>query len=313
MIWAQTRYRSGTDDGTVFDGTVFDGTAFDRTALAGPFLGAEAVSSGLVRKHHLRSRYVALFPGVYLAAGLRPTFADRVEAAWLWSRRQGVVAGPSASRLFGAKWVDDEAPIELVWTNARAPSGIRTSALELRAGETVVLGQLLVTSVTRTAFDLARRPPWRSAVARLDALGAAADFDRSAVVRLAECHKGLRGIRQVPRVLEMSDVGAQSPKETWLRLLISEAGFPRPQTQIPVRGAGGATYYLDMGWAERKIAVEYDGDHHRTNRAQFARDIARLDDLACLGWIVIRVAADTPRREILARLRRAWEASSTLR
>ncbi len=30
------------------------------------------------------------------------------------------------------------------------------------------------------------------------------------------------------------DAGAQSPKETWLRLLLIDAGFPRPQTQIPV-------------------------------------------------------------------------------
>jgi hypothetical protein len=27
--------------------------------------------------------------------------------------------------------------------------------------------------------------------------------------------------------------GAQSPKETWLRLLLIQAGLPRPQTQIP--------------------------------------------------------------------------------
>lgn len=41
-------------------------------------------------------------------------------------------------------------------------------------------------------------------------------------------------------------------------------GFPKPLTQIPVRSGGRIKYYLDMGWVDLKIAVEYDGDHHRT-------------------------------------------------
>lgn len=284
--------------------------------LGGPFIGAEALADGLVRKHHLRSNsYASLFPGVYLPAHLRPTFAHRVEGAWLWSRRQGIVAGLTAARLYGAKWVGDDEPVELVWTNARSPEGIITSAAGLAEGETVLLGRIPVTSLARTAFDLARRPALGSAVARVDALGAAAPFDCAHVEGLAARHRGVRGVRQVLRVLGLYDPGAESPKETWLRLLVVEAGFPRPRTQIPVK-AGSRDYYLDMGWEDLKIAVEYDGDHHRTDRSQFAKDIRRLEDLAALGWIVIRVAAGTSRLEILTRLRRAWgtrTSSSTLR
>lgn len=253
-----------------------------------------------------------LFPGVYLASDLEPTFARRVEGAWLWSRRQGVVSGLTASRLFGSKWIGDNSPVELFWTNARVPDGIVTSAVSLADTETVRLGPLPVTSLARTAFDLARRPPFGASVAWVDALAAAAPFDCADVLAISERHRGVRGVRQVSRTLASHDRGSQSPRETWLRLLIIEAGFPRPRTQIPVR-ARGNTYYLDMGWEERKIAVEYDGDHHRTDRVQFAKDITRLDDLAGLGWIVIRVATATPQAEIVARLRRAWEASSTLR
>lgn len=270
--------------------------------LGGPFLGAEAVSSGLVRKHQLRTSYVALFPGVYLARGGEPTFADRVEAAWLWSRRRGVLSGLTASRLYGAKWIDDTVPVELVCTNARVPDGIITSAVDLAACETARLGLLPVTSLVRTAFDLARRPPLGVAVARLDALGAAAPFDCAEVLAMSRRHRGVRGVRQIARALALHDVGAQSPKETWLRLLIIEAGFPTPRTQIPVKCAGGRTYYLDMGWEDLKIAVEYDGDHHRTDRTQFARDITRLEELAGIGWIVVRVAAGTPPREIIRRI-----------
>ena len=70
---------------------------------------------------------------------------------------------------------------------------------------------------------------------------------------------------------------------------------------------------MDMGWEDLKIAVEYDGDHHRTDRRQFAKDIKRLEELAALGWLVIRVAAGTPREEVHARVRRAWITRSTLR
>ena len=40
------------------------------------------------------------------------------------------------------------------------------------------------------------------------------------------------------------------------------------------------------------MAVEYDGDHHRKDRRQYVKDIARLRMLEALGWIVIRVIAE---------------------
>jgi very-short-patch-repair endonuclease len=283
--------------------------------IAEPFIGAEAVRAGLVRKHELRSRYSALFPGVYLPRDTPPSFGQRVQAAGLWSHRQGVVAGWTASRLFGARWVDDSHPIELVWPNARPPSGITTSATWLADGEVVSLSGLPTTTLTRTAFDLARRRPVSAAIARLDSLGRAARLDLSEVLELAERHSGTRGCRQVRRVLDLHDPGAESPKESWLRLAIIGAGFPRPRTQIPVRGPSGRQYYLDLGWEDLKIAVEYDGDHHRSDKRTFGYDIVRLEEIASLGWIVIRVVAGTPRDEVVRRVRAAWAARtpSTLR
>jgi len=52
---------------------------------------------------------------------------------------------------------------------------------------------------------------------------------------------------------------------------------------------------LDMGWPDMKIALEYEGDHHRNDRWQFNRDITRTEELQELGWTVIRViAAEAP-------------------
>jgi very-short-patch-repair endonuclease len=238
---------------------------------------------------------------------MRPNFAQRVEAAWLWSHRQGVVAGLTAARLWGAKWIDDAQPVELIWPNARPPRGISTSAPLLAVVEMATLNGIPVTSLARTAFDLARRRPLQIAVERVDALGNSAPFTAMDVTAIAGMHPGVRGIRQVERVLDIHDPGAQSPKETWLRLVVMRAGFPRPRTQIPV-----ARYYLDMGWEDPKVALEYDGDQHRTDKAQFARDVIRLEELADLGWTVVRVVAGTPTSEVVRRVRRAWE-SSTLR
>lgn len=276
----------------------------------GPFLGSEALSRGLVRKHELRSKYLAHFPGVYFPADIRPNFAQRVEAAWLWSHRKGVVAGLTAARLYGTLWVDDELPIELIWPNARPPKGVSTCAAALGNGETATLSRLPVTSRVRTAFDLARRRPLTAAVARLDAFANAALFDRADVLGLAARHRGVPGLRQVERALDLHDPGAQSPRETWLRLVVIDAGFPRPRTQIPVAVGGRTKYYLDMGWEDPKVALEYDGDQHRTDKAQFARDVVRLEELADLGWIVVRVVAGTPTSEVVRRVRRAWESST---
>ena len=57
-----------------------------------------------------------------------------------------------------------------------------------------------------------------------------------------------------------------------------DAGYPRPQTQIPVDGGDGhPRYHLDMGWDELMIAVEYDGDHHFADPVQVRYDIERSE------------------------------------
>jgi very-short-patch-repair endonuclease len=112
----------------------------------------------------------------------------------------------------------------------------------------------------------------------------------------------------VRRALRLVDAGAESPRETWLRLLLIRAGFPAPQTQVPVYDEyGQLVAVLDMGWESLKLAVEYDGDHHWTDRRQFNKDIRRAEALADLGWIDIRVTAEDTEGGVIARVRAAWE------
>lgn len=278
-----------------------------------PSSAVEAVDNGLVHKYALLTRFHRVYPGVYLPRDSTPTFRQLAEAAWLWSRRDGVLSGLTAARLYGAKWIDDALPIELIWSNARPPSGIRVHKERLTDEERGLWAGLPVTTVARTAYDLGRRGRLSEAVARLDALGNAAAFGADAVEELAVSRRGARGIRQLRTALALYDAGAQSPRETWLRLLLIDAGFPKPRTQIPISVGGRVKYYLDMGWEDLKVAIEFDGDHHRIDRAQFNRDIVRLEELADLGWIIIRIAAGTPRHKIVARLHRAWGTASKVR
>jgi very-short-patch-repair endonuclease len=272
-----------------------------------PFLGSEALAAGTLTRYELRRYHRAILPDVYVDRRTEPSLRQRTVSAWLWTRRDGVVAGLAAAALHGAKWIDDDVPVELIWRNARTPPGVITRADTVLDGETQLLDGLPVTTPARTAFDLGRRGPFTGSVARLDALIRATGVAVDAVETLAAAHRHTRGLRQLERVLDLVDAGAESPKETWLRLLLIRHGFPRPRTQIPVLSLDGhRKYYLDMGWEELMLAVEYDGDHHRTTRELFAYEIERLEQIQARGWHVIRVAARNREPDVIRRVERAW-------
>lgn len=272
-----------------------------------PFIGSEALAVGRLTRYELRRFHKAVLPDVYLDRRTEPSLRQRTESAWLWTRREGVIAGLAAAALHGAKWVDGDVPVELIWRNARTPPGVVTRADTLFDGETEVLDGLPATTAARTAFDLGRRGPLTGAVARLDTLLRVKDLSVSDIHALAAGHRHTRGLRQLEKALDLADAGAESPKETWLRLLLIRHGFPRPRTQLPVPAPDGyTTYYLDMGWEDVKVAVEYDGDHHRTTKDRFAYDIRRAEDIAAAGWLVVRVAARTRELDVIRRTERAW-------
>jgi hypothetical protein len=276
--------------------------------MADPFLGSEALARGRLTRHALRSNFVAVHPDVYLPAGAELSAEVRARAAWLWSRRRGVVAGQSAAALHGSKWVDGRAPAELLYDYRRPPTAIRTWSDRLDDDEVQIVAQMRTTTPARTALDIACRYPIGSAVAALDALTRATDLKMADVELLAERYQGRRGIRRAHRALSLIDAGAESPRETWLRLLLIRAGFPAPRTQIPVHDEyGHMVAELDMGWEAMKLAVEYEGDHHRTDRRQFNKDITRLETLTDLGWVLVRVTADDTEGGVVARVRAAWE------
>lgn len=269
------------------------------------FVGSQAVLQGTLSRYQLRTEYRAIHPNIYLPDWAAPSLRQRSEAAWLWTGRRGVLAGLAAAALHGSNWIDDDAPVELIWRNLHPPAGVITRNQRLDSDEIKHVTRLPVTTPARTAYDLGRRLPRGEAVARLDALMRATPFSIEDVLLLAKRYPGARGLRRLRAALPLVDGGAASPKETWLRLLMMDAGLPIPTTQIPVHENWHLLGILDMGWEKYKVAVEYDGDHHRTDRRQYVKDQRRLRKLEALGWIIIRVIAEDPPEDVVRRVRGA--------
>jgi hypothetical protein len=273
--------------------------------MAEVFIGSEAMAAGRVTRHELSRWYAAVHHGVYAPKNATLSLRDRAIAAWLASRRRGVIAGVTASGLHGAPYVDPNHPIELAGVRIRPQKGLIARAEQLGDNEITRIAGLPVTTRVRTAFDLGRHLDRPEALARLDALMWNQAFSIAEVAGLADAHPRAYGIRQLRELLPLVDGGASSPRESRIRLLLIDAGFPRPETQIPVVRGVTPVAWLDMGWRDFAVAVEYDGDHHRKDRRQYVKDLARLRMLEALGWIVIRVIAEDKPQDVIARVEAA--------
>lgn len=258
------------------------------------FLVREALAAKAIPERAMRALHEAVYPGVYGPTGIELTARQRAQAAWLWSRRQGVIAGNSAAALLGAKWVSPALDAELIHANRRPPAGIAVHIETLLPGEVADVDGMPVTTPARTAFDVGR---WTSsrlpAVQRLDALANATDVKINEVEAVMAEHRGMRGLVRLRAVLPLVDGGAESPQETRTRLVLIDAGLPAPQTQIRVHDAyGDFVARIDMGYEDLRVGVEYDGPQHWTDPEQRDRDIDRHTALLDLGWMIVRVSSE---------------------
>src|SRR6476659_3790644 len=250
------------------------------------FVGADAIGSGRLTRGQLRWNYTAVHPGVYLPNGAERTIHVNAVAAWLWTGRKGIIASRAAAALHGARWVDASTPIEIIAEHTRKRGGVIVREEQIRADEITYVGELPVTTVARTALDLARFLPRDIAVAHLDALACAPGVSAADAIALM-------------------DGGAQSPKETWLRLVLIDGGLPRPRTQIRVSD-GVDEAFIDMGYDEPMVGLDCDGAHHSKDRGQYVHDIGSSEFVERQGWVDIRVVAEHGRRFIMHRAREAF-------
>lgn len=86
---------------------------------------------------------------------------------------------------------------------------------------------------------------------------------------------------------------SDSVQESRTRLILLSSGLPMPTMQYRITDPSSrTTHTVDMAYPEKKVAVEYDGDHHRRFRNQYVRDQQKRRSLRQMGWTVIETFAD---------------------
>lgn len=229
------------------------------------------------------------FRGTHVAACAGDDLVLRAYAAGLIAE-EGVVGGYAAAAVHGADCAPRGAAVDFVVGRRRLRhrEGLRVRQDELRPDEITVVEGLRVTTPVRTAFDLVCRLGFVEGVVALDALARVGDFAPEAVLAHRGARARPRGHRRLAPAVAAADRRAQSPPETRLRLTLVAHGVPLPELQYEVTDAPAAWLpHLDLAWPEAKVAVEYQGDRHRTDPERWRQDQERWAIVGAAGWLVI--------------------------
>ena len=100
------------------------------------------------------------------------------------------------------------------------------------------------------------------------------------------------GAARLREALEAIRVGSASPLETDCRLDAAREGLPEPTLDVEIRDARGHLLGItEIAYPEFKVLVEVEGDHHRTSRQQWNRDIEKYAAYAIEGYEVVRLTS----------------------
>lgn len=103
--------------------------------------------------------------------------------------------------------------------------------------------------------------------------------------------KQVRNRKLLEQAIALVRHTVDSPRETWLRLWIINHGFPEPHVHPEIHShIKNIMLRPDLGYPELRLAIEYEGDQHRTSPEQFATDIERLQLIEAEGWTILRVS-----------------------
>lgn len=237
--------------------------------------------------------------------------------------------GTTAARDWGlplpVEWKRTE-PLIIVVTPSSAPpkvAGVRGRRLREDRAVTCILNGHPVVDPVAALFMCAADLTTAQAVVIIDALlttasnypdlgpGRPLSTREEIVRRLGECGR-FPGRGTIRAALPRARGSVESPKETETRLLLIDSGLPEPVVQHEVWADGRLLGRTDLAYPEWKIAFEYEGDGHRTDKEQWRKDIQRQRHLEGDGWIVIRLTqADLDEPELLiARVRSAIASRS---
>jgi AbiEi antitoxin C-terminal domain len=254
--------------------------------LTGPFTAKQAQAAGLTSEQLRSSCWRRLFHGVYISADLTETVALRARAVGLVLPPGAVVGYSTAAWLRGVD-VRPSAYFAAVEVIAQRGDQIRRHGVHARSAlleeedVTRVCG-VPVTTPVRTAFDLARQRDLIEAVVGVDAMLNRGGCRLDDLARYVASHRKWRGVRRADAALAHAEPLSQSPMESRQRMRLVLAGLPRPQAQVPIRDARGRAFaYIDNGYDEWRVGVDYDGEVHRDT---WREDLRRQERIRDEGW-----------------------------
>lgn len=113
------------------------------------------------------------------------------------------------------------------------------------------------------------------------------------LVEAVRSHPNRPGSLKLRRALARIRGGADSPKETELRLLIVDAGLPEPMVNEVIRNEHGHQVAIsDLAYPRWMVAVEYHGGYHFDIPEQKRKDIDRIATIEDAGWKVVQIHKD---------------------
>jgi hypothetical protein len=180
-------------------------------------------------------------------------------------------------------------------------AGIIGHRVHVIPGEVVEMDGIRVSGPARTWLDLAHELPLRYLVALGDQLiriprpeleFRSVPFAYKEGLRLLiRQHPNMKGVEKARLALDEMRVGSDSFPETFLRLAMLDAHLPEPELQLRLDPADPRSPAADLGYRKYRIAVQYDGEHHRS-REQQSRDNRRDEFFINAGWSYFKPNAD---------------------
>jgi len=256
-----------------------------------PFTAAEARAAGLGRGFLAGPRVRRLFRGVYIRTEVEPTFGTWLLAAQLVLPADVVVSHSSAMRIRGLE------PQRWTALEFSTNSGLVTEhsgiVLHRRVGHLVpeTIDGLPVTGPDRTFVDCAHRRPIVEVIQLGDLLVRTGQTAIDRLIAYANA-RHLHGVRRARRLLRHVRQGAESPRETVVRLMIVWSGLPEPECNVDIVDAEGHFVARgDLVLRRWLVVVEYDGWYHERDGRQRQRDVLRRERLEALGWCVVVITA----------------------
>lgn len=261
----------------------------------------QGLALGLTRATMRARRYSAPFHGVRVEGPAPVTVEARCHAALPLLPDDAAFSHATALALLGVEipWRLQSDPHVHVTTRRRETRPQRAEIVAhlctQAALDVVRVGALPVTSPEQTWLQLAHCLPFTDVVVLGDALLRRREpvTDLARLEALMRATHKMRGLAACRAALELMVPGTDSTMETRTRLTLVTAGLACPEVNTPVYDDAGRFVALpDLQYHQLKIAIEYDGDVHRTDPVAWRRDIERRQRLEDAGWLIITATAD---------------------